>query len=454
MYLRSVLTLLPVFPFMMMTMGLAAAGNLENEIVEEGRDVLDIGNHMGDARILYPGQNILRKKVAAFFNYLIEKAYEVKVENAVDELHLSRALLDSSEPWSASDLDEYWSKVRGEESADYDSGVYEYHFDDLWSKSPWASNVKYWGALFAGIGDSEMFQTIRDSMKVYFVKTNAVTFGTPKENYGIVALATDNSGCRWVIFPGAQGIQLHYGTEGWYRKFDLEADEGVRNSANKVHRNYFDEWMAVRGIVETYIADAPRKVIFTGHSKGGLQAAHAAYYMTTTKSGTQKIAKNKVLLYVFGAPNLGNRRVSTEMSKHVGDYYKAKWYKNKNHMYCGILNVWHYYFTDIIAHHRFKYHRSDGDQDWTKTYKEYLPRGISKPHDFYTPDLESSNFTFVTLRGMNWGCGVADTSYWYDKKRKGTISGMSDKEKWDFELYQRAKAHQMSYYLSGLDDGQ
>jgi len=92
MYLPSILTLLPLFLFMMMTMGLAAAGNDENQM-----------------------ENILRKKVAAFVLHLVERAMVKKFENAKNEMNLSRNKLDNSKTWTASELSEYWSMIRGEE---------------------------------------------------------------------------------------------------------------------------------------------------------------------------------------------------------------------------------------------------------------------------------------------------------------------------------------------------
>eukprot|EP00548_Thalassiothrix_antarctica_P000826 CAMPEP_0194147058 /NCGR_PEP_ID=MMETSP0152-20130528/22493_1 /TAXON_ID=1049557 /ORGANISM="Thalassiothrix antarctica, Strain L6-D1" /LENGTH=420 /DNA_ID=CAMNT_0038847737 /DNA_START=199 /DNA_END=1461 /DNA_ORIENTATION=- len=420
-------------------MGLAAAGNDENQM-----------------------ENILRKKVAAFVLHLVERAMVKKFENAKNEMNLSRNKLDNSKTWTASELSEYWSMIRGEESEDYANyplKTFQYTDNDLWN-TDWEDNKQYWNELYVEVSESDMFKAIIISIKLYFVQTRAKTKDSFKENYGIVALARDNSDYPWVIFPGAQGIQLHYGAQGDYKSFALEGDDGMKQE-NRVHYNYFKEWVAVKKMVREFVAT--EKAIFTGHSKGGLQAAHAAYHMTTDKSGEWKITDvDKVLLFVFGAPNLGNRKVSEEIGKHVGKFYKAEWIRCRRVMTCGSLPKVSHSFTDIIGHERFKYHGNGGKIDWIQVGHDFFPRGISERQQFFTPTLESSNFEYQTVTGQAWTCDSSITSIFdidriYHKKVGATwwVPGpqyaMSNKEKWDYEFGQRSKSHGLSYYLSAVE---
>lgn len=246
---------------------------------------------------------------------MVENKIERLVEDAKDALGIKAGddESDSSESWSDASLDSYWSEIVPTTMCTQPGGAQDIpclNGDDLMdSHSKWDEYEEYWTSISNTVQGTNNFDKIKETMKVYFVETTALTFGTWKKNYGIVGLATDALGNRYVIFPGAHGLQLHYGTENHYYNYGyVNQHIGSSGGKGRVHRNYLKEWNAVKSMVQSHVDSAPdhENVIFTGHSKGGMQAALASVEMTI--DGYHP--KNKVHLYIFGAPNLGNYQAS------------------------------------------------------------------------------------------------------------------------------------------------
>ena len=202
-------------------------------------------------------------------------------------------LSNDSEGWTTEDLTKYWDIVLPETKDE--NGIPYLTGNSLMNHaSRWDKYEEYWSDISARVQGYETFQSIKASLKVYFVETTARTFSNEKLNYGIVGLATDSFGTSWVFFPGAQGLQLLFGTDGDYQAYAKNDVFG-----KQVHQNYYREWQAVSDLVKSHVqntSDAD-KVIFTGHSKGGLQAAIAAYEMVNVAKYHPKNTCSRVVFF-------------------------------------------------------------------------------------------------------------------------------------------------------------
>ena len=86
-----------------------------------------------------------------------------------------------------------------------------------------------------------------------------------------------------------------------------------------VHRGWLKDWQRVRSTVAAVVnehLDKAEVVLITGHSYGGSLAQQAARWLA------ERIGGQRILLYTFGAPRLGNKKFAQSLNDLIPMHFR------------------------------------------------------------------------------------------------------------------------------------